>query len=543
MPRSFRAVLITVLFGSLGGYAQVQPCATGTLANVLGTSCTIGPITFTFGNNFNGFTQTQSVNNIGHITITFFGPENIGFIPVTAGSQSGFQLVTNFVEETLGKFADSRSVASFSYGVQADDTSEITAETGTVDGSINPIAQFFATISSSDDHEFRNGSLVQVMPFETFSFFAGLSLDPTVTSTLAMPGITSGPTDPSGLAFTTQLTALADLGDEAILNSATFLYTTAPRVPTPPAGNFQFQNIDFPGAASTFADGLNNHGQIVGAYLDSQGNLHGYLQDGSNFQTIDFPNASGTFPTAISNSGAIVGEYADASGQGHGFTLIDGTFTTVDFPGSIFSSIIDINDRGDLVGIYELPGPSVHGFLQDKNGLTSIDDPDQAFVIPFTQAFGINNRENILGAFPDAAGNTHGFSLFHGAFQTIDVPGAGTTTPEGLNENNAMVGIYTDLDAVQHGYVQRSSSFSTLDFPGAIEITIVFQINDPGTVVGNYVDDQGLTHSFLADQQPDGPQNGAGKNDKAKSTPSQTCSPADWTHHPEKMRSVGRCHM
>lgn len=544
MKRHIRVIFFAVMLFAMNGFAQTQVCASGTLANVMGTSCTIGQITFTFGTSFNGFFQTTDLQT-NVISTRFFGPDTIAFVPIVADNQSGFQLITNFDSNTNGTglfFSD--NVASFSYGVQANATSEIVSETATISGSVTQL--FNDNIGAFDEHLFRNQSFLQLGPTAGFNQFSGSFSKLSDSATLATPGITADPNDPSGLGFTTLVSATAFSGDHANLISANFLYTTAPRVPTPPAGSFQFQNIDLPGAVSTFADGINDLGQLVGSFQDSLGNLHGYVGNGADFQTIDFPNASGTFPTSINNSGTVAGAYADEFGQGHGFVLENGTFTSVDFPEAIFTSVLQINERGDLAGVYLLPrraGGGVHGFIRDQNGFTTLDDPNNTFFIPFTQAFGVNNREEAIGTYLDVNNNNHGFSFFNGVFQDIAVPGAATTSPEGLNDGNSMVGIYTDLDGVQHGYLKQGALFSTLDFPGSIGTTIPFQINDRGTMVGSYIDDQGLPHSFTAELQPGAQaQINSQRTEPVHTAPVQPCSPADWVRHPETIRNPHLCH-
>jgi hypothetical protein len=51
--------------------------------------------------------------------------------------------------------------------------------------------------------------------------------------------------------------------------------------------------LDFPGAEETYTFGIGG-GKIVGAYLDTSGNLHGFLYDGANWATLDFPGAGAT---------------------------------------------------------------------------------------------------------------------------------------------------------------------------------------------------------------------------------------------------------
>ena len=60
------------------------------------------------------------------------------------------------------------------------------------------------------------------------------------------------------------------------------------------ASAFTFTTIDVPGAAWTYAIGINAHGQIVGAFTDfPNSGYHGFLLDGGTFTVIDPPGATG----------------------------------------------------------------------------------------------------------------------------------------------------------------------------------------------------------------------------------------------------------
>ena len=307
------------------------------------------------------------------------------------------------------------------------------------------------------------------------------------------------------------------------------------------AGNFHFQNIDVPGSTSTSVGGINNLGQVAGFFHDSSGAVHGYVQDGADIRVFDFPNAHKTFGEVINNAGMVAGAYSDGV-QFHGFTLKEGVFTAIDFPGAIFTDIVDLNDRGDLVGVWEDPSFGLHGFRLDKNGFTSIDDPAQTWPTPSTQSLGINDGETINGLFLDVNDNFHGYTLKHGIFQTIDVPGAVGTAPEGLNESDDMVGLFIGQDGVQHGFLKRGDVFTSLDFPGAVGTTFPFQVNDPGTIVGIYIDGQGVTHSFSADPLPGVNQDGNGNSSTPaiNTTQTQSCS-ASRQMDPEQFRNPRAC--
>jgi len=120
--------------------------------------------------------------------------------------------------------------------------------------------------------------------------------------------------------------------------------------------------IDFPGALSTLPMGINNPGDIVGYYTDptadGNGDHHsrGFLYDKKgNWTTIDAKIAgvtvTDTFCYGINSSGTIVGAYIDGDGNTHGFVDIIGIFVSVDAPDTtpgVGTIVQGINDNGDL---------------------------------------------------------------------------------------------------------------------------------------------------------------------------------------------------
>src|SRR2546427_10609781 len=77
----------------------------------------------------------------------------------------------------------------------------------------------------------------------------------------------------------------------------------------------KFTQIDVPGALFTVANGINPQGDIVGAYVDSSGRLHGFLLSKGKFTTIDPPGANLTVALHINPEGAITGLYRTRSGK------------------------------------------------------------------------------------------------------------------------------------------------------------------------------------------------------------------------------------
>lgn len=209
--------------------------------------------------------------------------------------------------------------------------------------------------------------------------------------------------------------------------------------------NGTFTRIAFPGASITFAEGINNHLQVVGWYSDPSGNQHGFMLNGGIYRTVDFPGALSTVAGAINDVGVIVGWYDDGS-RFHGFSARCspggncGQFTTSDFPGSAGSFINGINNVGQIVGDYSLTqgylNTDFHGYLQNGSSYTKIDFPSSID----TDAVGLNNVGEIVGDYTNDGQVYHGYTYINQSYTMLDVPGAANTFLGYINDVGQIVG-------------------------------------------------------------------------------------------------------
>ncbi|HYM90357.1 MAG TPA: hypothetical protein VEW91_01840, partial [bacterium] len=273
--------------------------------------------------------------------------------------------------------------------------------------------------------------------------------------------------------------------------------------------------IDAPGATTTWLNGINAAGQIVGCGSDIMGgSSHGFVYAGGRFTTIDVPGAgaNGTCANGINDVGQIVGDYYGPgdffTGKAHGFMLAAGRFTTIDVPGAAESFANGINNAGQIVGYYEDAAKKEHGFMLAAGRFTTIDAPGATE----TSAYSINNSAQIVGSYKDAAGIPHGFLLAAGRFTTIDVPGVGTDYIGvfGINDAGQIVG--HDGRGPYRGFVVKlesragvgstpsarasSVTIATIDAPGAAR-TAALGINGAGQIVGHFMDAGGKFHGYL----------------------------------------------
>lgn len=504
---------------------QTQPCQQGTLADVLGTSCSVGSLILNFRTPFTGVASTDQQQ--GTAITTPISASAIGFMPVQINGQVGYKLVLNFV---LGPGTDSTFVGDqlvqFGYTPQAVDGSEIRAVQLQIDATAQAPPQGTAIVQVLDFQNYNTGFLA------TDAFFA---IDPSFTfppehltdhfflevpATLSTGGASFDP-------LTTQVSNFVVGTGSVTLTSATFLFQMEPIVPAPPQAALTYTNIDIPGTSSTVASNINNSGQIAGNYVDSLGVSHGFVtEQHGGYTAIDFPGAVSTAAGGINDQGNIVGSYTDVAGNTHGFLSTHGNLSTLDPPGSIFSVAIEINDRNQVVGEYELDDGNLHGYLFENGQFTTIDQPASADFI-FTQAVGINNRGEVTGDFFDP-NMFRGFSGRNGSFKTFDVPSQADAFPASINDKGDFVGSYNDTNLVSHGFLNQQGSFQTVDYPGAAT-TFGSGINNSGTIVGIYENSDGVFHAFLAEP---GKGDGQAAQPRTTTIPRATdkpvCGSAEW---------------
>ena len=89
----------------------------------------------------------------------------------------------------------------------------------------------------------------------------------------------------------------------------------------------------------------------------------------------------------------------------------------------------------------------------------------------------------------------HGFVLSEGQLITIDLPFAGSsdTQANDINAKRSIVGTWLDADGVPHGFLAEGAKFSSVDYPGA-EGTTAWGITSAGQMVGNWFDSDGNEH-------------------------------------------------
>ncbi len=319
------------------------------------------------------------------------------------------------------------------------------------------------------------------------------------------------------------------------------------------------QELKFPGSVSTEGYNINQDGSVVGHYDTADGRRHGFIARPVGdpaapvenqpvvppvfayytFETIDVPGIDFLALTASSDFEDYAGNTRSADGEKTvGWTLIDGVFTTYDFPGSKNTYFYALGNNETAAGHYEDSEGLYHGVILENGELREYNFPDAVE----TEIYGISDATGALtGNFIDASGVRRGFS----GDLIIEHPEASETYADFANASGSVIGSFVDAQGVFYPYIRNPDGrfisvelphaaqfeyfflpgvndagiviarakligdiprtavgslqhgLQSLEFPGSVS-TEGWNINQDGSIVGNYESADGRTHGFIA---------------------------------------------
>jgi hypothetical protein len=258
-------------------------------------------------------------------------------------------------------------------------------------------------------------------------------------------------------------------------------------------------------ATETDSFAVNNAGAIAGDYVDSAGVQHGMILAGKKLTTIDHKDCttSGGFASGaiafygINSADAVAGWCTSTTtALATAFTYAKGKFTTISFPSSNGTQAYGINDKGDVVGFYLDSSNAQHGFVKVGSKYTSIDVSGDSS----TEAWGINNKGQMTVFAISTAGGYQSFIYNGKTFKQISDPNQGTsgTIVRAPNNKGDIAGTYFDTGGNEVGFLLHGGKYYDVKDPKANNDTRNDGLNDKLEIVGRYADSTGATLGFKA---------------------------------------------
>jgi probable HAF family extracellular repeat protein len=226
-----------------------------------------------------------------------------------------------------------------------------------------------------------------------------------------------------------------------------------------------YRTENFPHSVQTQVTGLNDEGVTVGFFstmntASMTDNNFGFYASNGSYHEVNFPTGDNASPQAdqllgVNDYDVAVGFYTNGQGRNRGYTYSIKTrqFIRVLPPGFTDSTSLEspsltataINDHGNVVGFYSKTSSQVDAFILRNGEFIAL----AVHGASMTQAFGVNNSDEVVGTYTIGTGNsakTYGFTwqAGHGFTAVSDPHGIGATTINGVNDHGDLVGFYTD---------------------------------------------------------------------------------------------------
>lgn len=310
-----------------------------------------------------------------------------------------------------------------------------------------------------------------------------------------------------------------------------------------------FTSFDAPGAGTgsaqgTFPVAITREGFIGLTVFDNNTVAHAYVRTPKGYYSaVAPPNSIDTYLAGLNSSGQIVGAFIDSKYQTHGyFRNSDGTFIQLDVPGAtVFTNVAGINAVGQIAGTYFAAGGSQQSYFWD------VKNPSQYVTYTVsgstaTVATGINTSGEITGLYFDSAGAHAFIRTPDGTISTFDFGGGNTVNgpllintrgqitggafnqgfnggflrtpngqftfwavtlhvgpqPQGINDSGVIVGyFYSDAGSNSAFVRDAAGNITNITVPFSNTATQATGINGAGHIIGNYTDANGASHGWV----------------------------------------------
>jgi probable HAF family extracellular repeat protein len=280
-------------------------------------------------------------------------------------------------------------------------------------------------------------------------------------------------------------------------------------------------DIGFVGNSDAYgymASGLNNLGQVIGSYVTSTGDTHGFITGSNGSAIMDLgtlPGFSDSYALGINGSGRVVG-YAstpDSSLGAHAFITGPNGVGMADLgvlQDAAFSQAFGINAAGQVVGASgNLDTGGVKAFTSGANGsaLRPLGTPDGLTAV--SVGGGINSAGQVAGYYSrDDLDMHHAFITAADGAGLRDLgalPGDDFSEAHGLNESGMVVGLSLSANGggSAHAFITGPNGLGLRDL-GTLGGSGSYAdgLNGAGQVVGYSALGDETLHAFITG--PDG---------------------------------------
>ncbi len=257
-------------------------------------------------------------------------------------------------------------------------------------------------------------------------------------------------------------------------------------------------NIGSP-ATDSWANGVNNHGDIVGGFVPDSSS-HAYLLAADGTFTDLTPTNDESQAYDINDAGTIVGQLKNASAEYRAFIRpAGGPVQELGTLGGTYSIANAINASGFVVG-YSLNAAN-RGRAMSYDPATSTMTDLGTLGGDYSEANDVNDAGFIVGgARPTGSTNLHAFVIDPGTHVMTDLGtlGGDSSRANGINNRGQIVGEAQVVGGDYHAFVYDLATHTMTDLGLTSTYSSAKSINDRGIIVGQSQATSG-GHAFVVD--------------------------------------------
>jgi probable HAF family extracellular repeat protein len=240
----------------------------------------------------------------------------------------------------------------------------------------------------------------------------------------------------------------------------------------------------FGSSASLVVTGMNDSGWVTGYYDDGQ-YFKSLLWNGQEWLPIPGFSSKSTFAQGINNAGIVVGQSDLPTQLCHGFWFQNGIFSDVT-PANRMGSAYGINDSGVICGFAYFNGIGTRAFVRSQGNIQYLG------TLGGTSSMGydINNSGLVIGMSSNASRVTEAFLKDASGMISIAPPGATWSSSQAINNPGSVVGNFKTAQGKNHGFFFNGTQSFDVGLISGMQELWLRDINNSGTAVGyGYIDD------------------------------------------------------
>jgi probable HAF family extracellular repeat protein len=230
-----------------------------------------------------------------------------------------------------------------------------------------------------------------------------------------------------------------------------------------PGQSYQLTDLGALIGTNSYAQGINNQGQVVG-YWDTTNGAHAFLYQAGTVTDLGLlgGNPTNNYALSVNNAGQVVG-FSETINGAQAFLYQNGALTDLGNLGGSGSYAFDINGSGQIVGHVDTPD-GARAILYDTDTGSIINIGTLGGTNSF--AFGVNNTLQVTGSslLSDDA-TTHAFLWQNGAINDLNQLQTNTggwelTDAHGINDFGNIVG-WGVISNQDHAYLFSMNGATT----------------------------------------------------------------------------------